>query len=86
MFPDCFFSIEFQKHSECEHSFDYVPFVYFTDYLLPGFVLLPSGISGKMTISLDTTTIIAMLVVLLLSLCLATYHSYHLYVKPPKLP
>ena len=31
-------------------------------HLLPGLVLLPSGISGKMTISLDLTTIIAMLV------------------------
>ena len=31
-------------------------------HLLHGLVLLPSGISGKMTISLDLTTIIAMLV------------------------
>ena len=30
--------------------------------LLHGFVLLPSGISGKMTATLDLTTIIAMLV------------------------
>ena len=30
--------------------------------LLHGLVLLPSGISGKMTITLDLTTIIAMLV------------------------
>ena len=36
--------------------------------LLHGFVLLPSGISGKMIISLDTITIIAMLVVPFLSL------------------
>ena len=31
-------------------------------HLLHGFVLLPSGISGKMTITLDLITIIAMLV------------------------
>ena len=31
-------------------------------HLLHGLVLLPSGISGKMTTSLDLTTIIAMLV------------------------
>ena len=30
--------------------------------LLHGFVLLPCGISGKMTVTLDLTTIIAMLV------------------------
>ena len=35
--------------------------------LLLGVVLLPSGISGKMTISPDTITIIAMLVLPLLS-------------------
>ena len=32
--------------------------------LLHGLVLLPSGISGKMTATLDLTTIIAMLVAL----------------------
>ena len=32
-------------------------------HLLHGLVLLPSGISGKMTLTLDLTTIIAMLVV-----------------------
>ena len=31
-------------------------------HLIHGFVLLPSGISGKMTATLDLTTIIAMLV------------------------
>ena len=31
-------------------------------YLLHGLVLLPCGISGKMTVTLDLTTIIAMLV------------------------
>src|SRR3954469_14234324 len=31
-------------------------------HLLHGFVLLPSGISGKMTVTLDLITIIAMLV------------------------
>ena len=30
--------------------------------LLHGFLVLPSGISGKMTVTLDLTTIIAMLV------------------------
>ena len=51
--------------------------------LLHGFGLLPSEISGKMTITLDLTTIFAMLVVLMLSLCRATYH---LFIKPLKLP
>ena len=51
--------------------------------LLQGLGLLPCGISGKMTATLDLTTIIAMLVVLMLSLCRA---SYHLFIKPPKLP
>ena len=51
--------------------------------LLHGLILLPSGISGQMTITLDLTTIFAMLVVSMLSLCRATYH---LFIKPPKLP
>ena len=34
------------------------------DRLLHGLILLPCGISGKMTITLDLTTIIAMLVAL----------------------
>ena len=51
--------------------------------LLHGLVLLPSGISGKMTATLDLTTIIAMLV--------ASFYRYaalpiHLLFKPPKLP
>ena len=41
--------------------------------LLDGLILLPSGISGKMTVILDLTTIIAMLVASMLSLCCATY-------------
>ena len=46
--------------------------------LLHGLVLLPSGISGKMTVTLDLTTIYAMLVVSMLSLCRATYQlPYH---------
>ena len=44
--------------------------------LLHGLVLLPCGISGKMTATLDLTTIIAMLV--------ASF--YLLLLKPPKLP
>ena len=48
--------------------------------LLHGLVLLPSVISGKMTATLDLTTIIAMLVAFVLSLCCATYH---LFIKPP---
>ena len=40
----------------CEDSFDYVRLP------LHGFVLLPSGISGMMTVTLDLITIIAMLV------------------------
>ena len=51
--------------------------------LLHGLVLLPSGITGKMTVTLDTITIFAMLVVSMLSLCRATYH---LFIKPSKLP
>ena len=52
-------------------------------HLLHGLVLLPSGISGKMTATLDLTTIIAMLV--------ASFYRYaappiHLLFKPPKLP
>ena len=49
-------------------------------HLLHGLVLLPSGISGKMTVTLDLTTIIAMLV--------ASFYRYaalpiHLFFKPP---
>ena len=51
--------------------------------LLHGLILLPSGISGKMTVTLDLTTIIAMLVVLMLSLCRA---PHNLFIKPPNLP
>ena len=51
--------------------------------LLHGLGLLPSGILGKMTVTLDLTTIFAMLVVSMLLLCRATYH---LLIKPPKLP
>ena len=52
-------------------------------HLLHGLVLLPSGILGKMTATLDLTTTIAMLV--------ASYYRYaalpiHLFFKPPKLP
>ena len=53
------------------------------DRLLHGLVLLPSGISGNMTVTLDLTTIFAMLVVSMLLLCRATYH---LFIKPPKSP
>ena len=52
-------------------------------YLLHGLVLLPCGILGKMTATLDLTTIIAMLV--------ASFYRFaalpiHLLFKPPKLP
>lgn len=53
------------------------------DRLLHGLVLLPSRISGKMTVSYDLTTIFAMLVVSMLFLCRATYH---LFIKPPNMP
>ena len=59
----------------CEDSFDYVV------RLLHGFGLLPSEISSNMTVTLDITTIFALLVVSMLSLCRATYH---LVIKPPK--
>ena len=42
-------------------------------HLLHGLVLLPSGISGKMTVTLDLTTIIAML--LLRSIAMLRYLS-----------
>ena len=51
--------------------------------LLHGLVLLPSGISGKMTVTLDLTTIIDMLVVSMVSLRRA---SYHLFIRPPYMP
>ena len=51
--------------------------------LLHGVDLLPSGISGKMTVTLDLTNIFAMLVVSMLSLCRTTYH---LFIKPPYMP
>ena len=51
--------------------------------LLHGFGLLPSRISGKMTVTLDLTTIFAMLVVSMLSLYRA---SYQLFIKPPNMP
>ena len=52
-------------------------------HLLHGLVLLPCGISGKMTVTLDLITIIAMLV--------ASFYRYValpilLLFKPPKLP
>ena len=51
-------------------------------HLLHGLVLLPSGISRKMTATLDLTTIIAMLVASFYSLCRATYH---LFFKPSQI-
>ena len=51
-------------------------------HLLHGLDLLPSGISGKMTVTLDLTTIIAMLVVTMLSVSRATYH---LFIKPSQI-
>ena len=52
-------------------------------HLLHGFDILPSGISGKMTVTLDLAIIFAMLVVSMLPLC---HTTYHLFTKPPKLP
>ena len=51
--------------------------------LLHGLFLLPCRISGKMTATLDLTTIIAMLV--------ASFYRFavlpiHMFIKPPKLP
>ena len=51
--------------------------------LLHGLVLLPSGISGKMTVTLDLITTIAMLVA---SFYRLTALPIHLLFKPPKLP
>ena len=50
--------------------------------LLHGLVLLPSGISGKMTVTLDLTTIIAMLVASFYRYCCVTYH---LLFKPSQI-
>ena len=78
----CFFPVVLLLDSSC-----FVAFVRIRSttwlHLLHGLILLPSGISGKMTVTLDLTTIFAMLVVSMLSLCRATYH---LFIKPPKLP
>ena len=52
-------------------------------HLLHGLILLPSGISGKVTVTLDLTTIFDMLVVSMPSLCRATYHFS---IKPPNMP
>ena len=52
-------------------------------HLLNGLVILPGRISGKITVTLDLTTIFDMLVVSMPSLCRATYH---LFIKPPELP
>ena len=51
--------------------------------LLHGLVLLPCGISGKMTATLDLTTIIALLVA---SFYRYTALPYLLLIKPPILP
>ena len=51
--------------------------------LLHGLVLLPSGISGKMTATLDLITIIAMPVA---SFYRFTAPPIHLLLKAPKLP
>ena len=57
----CFFPVVLLLDSSC-----YIAFVRIRSTtlvrLLHGLVLLPSGISGKMTATLDLTTIIAMLV------------------------
>ena len=57
-----------RKRVGCEDPFDYV------GRLLHGGILLPSEISGKMIISPDTITIIAMLVYRFYRLCLVAYH------------
>ena len=57
----CFFPVVLRLVSSC-----FVAFVRIRSstwfHLLHGLVLLPSGISGKMTVTLDLITIIAMLV------------------------
>ena len=52
-------------------------------HLLHGLILLPSGISGKKTVTLDLITIIAMLVALFYR-----FVALHILLrfKPPKLP
>ena len=83
----CFFPAVLLLVSSC-----FVPIVRIRSYtlgssswlrLLHGLVLIPCRISGKMTVTLDLITIIAMLV--------ASFYRYvalpiHLLLKPPKLP
>ena len=78
----CFFLVVLLLDSSCLFAIMRIRST-MPDRLLHGLVLLPSGISGKMTVTLATTTIFAMLVVSMLLLCRATYH---LFTKPPNMP
>ena len=67
----CFFSVMLLRASSVNVAF--VRILSTTSVcLLHGLVLLPSGISGKMTVTLDLTAIIAMLV-----------SSFYLYAALP---
>ena len=78
----CFFPVALLLHNSCFVAIVRIRSAMLVR-LLHGLVLLPSAISGKMAVTLGLTTIFAMLVVSMLSLCRATYH---LFIKPPKLP
>ena len=57
----CFFPVVLLLYSSCFVAIVWIRSTTW-DRLLHGLFLLPSGISGKMTATLDLTTIIAMLV------------------------
>ena len=78
----CFFLVVLLPDSSCFIAIVRIRLTTW-DRLLHGLVLLPSRISGKMTVTLDVTTIFVMLVASMLSRYRATYH---LFLKPPKLP
>ena len=67
----CFFPVVLLLDSSCFVAIVRIRLATW-DRLLHGLVLVPSGISGKMTVTLDLTTIFSMLVVSMLSPCRAT--------------
>ena len=83
----CFFSIVLLLDSSCFIAIVRIRSTMLGSFtparLLPKLILLPSGLSDKMAGTLDLTTTIAMLVVLMLSLRRA---SYHLFIRPPYMP
>ena len=70
-FRYCFFSLAFGNITECEDSFNYALFDYFTDSLF-----FKAGFQARMIITLDIFTSFALLGVSMLSFGLATYHLF----------